>query len=184
MISALDIRERAGEWGLSPDVVEKDYVLGWLLAAIGADPVLETILGRRPDGSAALCHRRIDEIAFLLDRRVDPVERATRVEFEVNEQFQCPTIRKQERLGAYRSMMRDIVTYGAQLAQAGSHVFRVQPRLARSGREQVPKVPAAVVVLNDPLESGKGNTFHERDPTPELDNWKRGFGSWVPLLHL
>jgi len=28
MISALDIRERAGEWGLSPDVVEKDYVLG------------------------------------------------------------------------------------------------------------------------------------------------------------
>lgn len=40
MITPLDIRERAGEWGLSPDVVEKDYVLGWLLAAIGADPVL------------------------------------------------------------------------------------------------------------------------------------------------
>jgi len=40
MISALDIRERAGEWGLSPDVVEKDYVLGWLLAGIGGDPVL------------------------------------------------------------------------------------------------------------------------------------------------
>ena len=40
MITALDIRERAGEWGLSPDVFEKDYVLGWLLAAIGADPVL------------------------------------------------------------------------------------------------------------------------------------------------
>lgn len=40
MITALDIRERAGEWGLSPDVVEKDYVLGWLLAAIGADPIL------------------------------------------------------------------------------------------------------------------------------------------------
>lgn len=40
MITALDIRERAGEWGMSPDVVEKDYVLGWLLAGIGADPVL------------------------------------------------------------------------------------------------------------------------------------------------
>ena len=40
MISALDIRERAGEWGLSPDVVEKDYVLGWLLAGIVGDPVL------------------------------------------------------------------------------------------------------------------------------------------------
>lgn len=32
MITALDSRERAGEWSLSPDVVEKDYVLGWLLA--------------------------------------------------------------------------------------------------------------------------------------------------------
>jgi len=42
VISALDIRERATEWGLSPDVVEKDYVLGWILAGIGADPVLGT----------------------------------------------------------------------------------------------------------------------------------------------
>ena len=40
MITALELRERAGEWGLSPDVVEKDYVLGWLLAAISTDPVL------------------------------------------------------------------------------------------------------------------------------------------------
>jgi len=29
-----------GEWGLRDDVIEKDYVLGWLLAAIGSDPRL------------------------------------------------------------------------------------------------------------------------------------------------
>jgi predicted nucleotidyltransferase component of viral defense system len=30
------------EWGLRDDVIEKDYILGWLLAAIGSDPRLAT----------------------------------------------------------------------------------------------------------------------------------------------
>jgi predicted nucleotidyltransferase component of viral defense system len=34
MIPKQEILERASEWNLRPDVVEKDYVLGWLLAAI------------------------------------------------------------------------------------------------------------------------------------------------------
>ena len=34
MIRKQDILDRATEWGLRPDVVEKDYVLGWLLAAL------------------------------------------------------------------------------------------------------------------------------------------------------
>ncbi len=36
MIRKQDILDRAGEWGLRPDVVEKDYVLGWLLAAFAS----------------------------------------------------------------------------------------------------------------------------------------------------
>lgn len=35
MIAKQDILDRAGEWQLRADVVEKDYVLGWLLIAIG-----------------------------------------------------------------------------------------------------------------------------------------------------
>jgi predicted nucleotidyltransferase component of viral defense system len=38
MIRKQDILDRAGEWNLRADVVEKDYVLGWLLAAFGAHP--------------------------------------------------------------------------------------------------------------------------------------------------
>ncbi|MGH7618060.1 MAG: nucleotidyl transferase AbiEii/AbiGii toxin family protein, partial [Gemmatimonadaceae bacterium] len=34
MISKADILERAREWQLTPEVVEKDYVLGWLLAGV------------------------------------------------------------------------------------------------------------------------------------------------------
>jgi predicted nucleotidyltransferase component of viral defense system len=40
MINRQAIEERVREWGLREDVVEKDYVLGWVLWGIGADPVL------------------------------------------------------------------------------------------------------------------------------------------------
>ncbi len=38
MITRADIVERVTEWGLTEEVVEKDYVLGWLLWGIGTDP--------------------------------------------------------------------------------------------------------------------------------------------------
>jgi nucleotidyltransferase AbiEii toxin of type IV toxin-antitoxin system len=34
------LQARAREWGLSEEIVEKDYVLGWLLWGIGSEPVL------------------------------------------------------------------------------------------------------------------------------------------------
>src|SRR4249920_3274414 len=37
MIRKDQILERAREWQLRPEVVEKDYVLGWLLASVAAD---------------------------------------------------------------------------------------------------------------------------------------------------
>ena len=40
MITRADIVERVREWGLTEEVIEKDYVLGWLLWGIGSDPVL------------------------------------------------------------------------------------------------------------------------------------------------
>jgi len=35
MISRFDLDQRVREWGLRDDVVEKDYVIGWLLWGIG-----------------------------------------------------------------------------------------------------------------------------------------------------
>lgn len=40
MISERDLRDRVAEWQLRDDIVEKDYVLGWVLAGIGAEPAL------------------------------------------------------------------------------------------------------------------------------------------------
>jgi predicted nucleotidyltransferase component of viral defense system len=36
VIRKQDILDRAAEWGLPPEIVEKDYVLGWLLAGFAA----------------------------------------------------------------------------------------------------------------------------------------------------
>lgn len=40
MITRVDIDDRVRTWGLREDVVEKDYVLGWVLWGIGCDPQL------------------------------------------------------------------------------------------------------------------------------------------------
>ena len=37
MISKADLMERVREWGFRESVVEKDYVLGWVLWGIGFD---------------------------------------------------------------------------------------------------------------------------------------------------
>lgn len=40
MINVQEIRNLVTEWGLRDDVIEKDYVIGWLLWGIGTDPDL------------------------------------------------------------------------------------------------------------------------------------------------
>jgi len=40
VITRADLVERVREWGLAEQVVEKDYILGWVLWGIGTDPVL------------------------------------------------------------------------------------------------------------------------------------------------
>jgi predicted nucleotidyltransferase component of viral defense system len=40
VISRADIVERVQEWRLAEQVVEKDYVLGWMLWGIGSDVIL------------------------------------------------------------------------------------------------------------------------------------------------
>lgn len=40
MISRVSLNERVREWGLREDIIEKDYVLGWILWGIGSEPAL------------------------------------------------------------------------------------------------------------------------------------------------
>src|SRR5205823_6654516 len=40
VIGRAALNDRVREWGLREDVVEKDYVLGWLLWGIGSEPAV------------------------------------------------------------------------------------------------------------------------------------------------
>ncbi len=40
LITRTELNERIREWGIREDVIEKDYVIGWVLWGIGADPEL------------------------------------------------------------------------------------------------------------------------------------------------
>ena len=40
LISQTELNERVQRWGMRPEVVEKDYVIGWVLWGIGSDPDL------------------------------------------------------------------------------------------------------------------------------------------------
>ena len=42
MITRTDLNDRVREWSLRDDVVEKDYVIGWVLWGIGSDPQLSS----------------------------------------------------------------------------------------------------------------------------------------------
>ncbi len=40
MIDSRELLAAANKFGLRPDVIEKDYILGWLLSGIYNDPIL------------------------------------------------------------------------------------------------------------------------------------------------
>jgi len=42
MITKQEINNLVSEWGLRDDIIEKDYVIGWILWGIGSDPDLST----------------------------------------------------------------------------------------------------------------------------------------------
>ncbi|MBI2238975.1 MAG: hypothetical protein HYU54_10705 [Actinobacteria bacterium] len=48
MIPVAEVRALRAEWQLRDDIIEKDFALGWILAAIAADPT-----SRPPAASSA-----------------------------------------------------------------------------------------------------------------------------------
>jgi hypothetical protein len=80
MIGRRAIDDRVREWGLREDVVEKAYVLGWLLWAIGADPTLNATWVFKGGTCLKKCHietYRFSQARFTLAswRRINAARR-------------------------------------------------------------------------------------------------------------
>jgi len=78
MITRADVVARVREWGLSEEVVEKDYVLGWLLWGIGADPDLGPAWAFKGGTCLKKCYietyRFSEDLDFTLVRGLAPDE--------------------------------------------------------------------------------------------------------------
>lgn len=72
MITRLDIDERVREWGLREDVVEKDYVIGWVLWGIGTDETLSTAWAFKGGTSLKKCYLETYRFSEDLDFTVLP----------------------------------------------------------------------------------------------------------------
>ena len=104
MISTRDLRARVAEWALRDDVVEKDYVIGWVLAGIGGEPrlndgwvfkggtclkkcYLETFRFSEDLDFTVLPHgvSDPDDVLAVLKRVLDRVGQASGIDFDVRE---------------------------------------------------------------------------------------------------
>ena len=78
MIIRADIDDRVRLWGLREDVVEKDYVLGWVLWGIGGDPLLHRTWVFKGGTCLKKCHIETYRFSEDLDFTVledGPIER-------------------------------------------------------------------------------------------------------------
>lgn len=104
MISERDLRARVAEWGLRDDVVEKDYVLGWVLAGIGTEPTLRDGWVFKGGTCLKKCYLETfrfsedldftvleggpiaeDEVLVHLDRMLERIARESGIDFAVRE---------------------------------------------------------------------------------------------------
>ena len=56
MITYQELKNLVTEWGLRDDVIEKDYVIGWLLWGIGSDPNLGSYWAFKGGTSLKKCY--------------------------------------------------------------------------------------------------------------------------------
>ncbi len=78
MIIRADIDDRVRLWGLREDVVEKEYVLGWVLWGMGADPLLHRTWMFKGGTCLKKCHIETYRFSEDLDFTVledGPIER-------------------------------------------------------------------------------------------------------------
>jgi predicted nucleotidyltransferase component of viral defense system len=136
VITKQDILDRAGEWQLRPEVVEKDYVLGWLLWGLGHHPTVDGTWVFKGGTCLKKCYfetyRFSEDLDFTLrpeapyttdDIRKMIQEVGSSVAFESGIEFVLDGVLIKE-----RPDKQDRLTFEARLGYRGPLDYRGQPR--------------------------------------------------------
>ncbi|HEV8202311.1 MAG TPA: nucleotidyl transferase AbiEii/AbiGii toxin family protein [Candidatus Polarisedimenticolia bacterium] len=166
MIRKQDVIDRATEWQLRPEVVEKDYVLGWLLASLAAEPIRDTWVFK---GGTSIKKCYFETYRFSEDLDFSLLPGAAYTAEAIREALLSLTRRAEESSGIQfpedRVEVRAVrnkqgqLTFQARAAYAGPLAYPGPPRVLFdiTQHERVLEEPAARSVFHpypDPLPEG------------------------------
>ncbi|MBK7645357.1 MAG: nucleotidyl transferase AbiEii/AbiGii toxin family protein [Planctomycetes bacterium] len=137
MIGKQDLVDRASEWGLRPDVVEKDYALGWLLSALATHPATSRLWIFKGGTCLKKCYYETFRFSEDLDFTLRPdapytADTLTRTLREVAEiaanasGIGFPPERAEVRA---RKDKRGLLTFAGKLSYQGPLAFPTAPRI-------------------------------------------------------
>lgn len=130
MIGRADLVERVSEWGLREDVVEKDYVLGWILAGIGSDSGLSDAWVFKGGTCLKKCY--IETYRFSEDLDFTLLPHASRDPEELLATIKTMLDRVTEASGISFSQRDPVIRVRPDSASAEARVYYVGPRQSPS----------------------------------------------------
>lgn len=153
MIPRRELDELSGEWSLEIGVIEKDYVLGWLLAGIAQHPELKTTWIFKGGTCLRKCYyetfRFSEDLDFtVIDGGTEEPDDLRRIFAEVGEWLR-------EESGNRTHPRREVISAPTQSARPSHH-----PRSDRLPRSQPDPRPAA---------KGQVRPNLRRSPDPKPD---------------
>ena len=169
MIQRQDILDRAAEWNLRADVVEKDYVLGWLLAGLGLTPA--TCEAWIFKGGTCIKKCYVETYRFSEDLDFSLLPEAPYTADEISAALEQATRTSSELSGI--DFPRDLIEVRPRQNQQGESTF--QGRIAYRGPLAIPTFPRVLIditrheaVLDAPTPRRPFHGYPDDDQFPDV----------------
>jgi predicted nucleotidyltransferase component of viral defense system len=169
VIQRQDILDRAAEWNLRADVVEKDYVLGWLLAGLGLTPATRAAWIFKGGTCIKKCY--VETYRFSEDLDFSLLPEAPYTAEEIGAALEQATRTASELSGI--DFPRDLIEVRPRLNQQGESTF--QGRIAYRGPLAIPTFPRVLIditrheaVLDAPTPRRPFHGYPDDDQFPDV----------------
>lgn len=169
MIQRQDVLDRAAEWNLRADVVEKDYVLGWLLAGLGLTPATREAWIFKGGTCIKKCY--VETYRFSEDLDFSLLPEAPYTADEISAALEQATRTSSELSGI--DFPRDLIEVRPRQNQQGESTF--QGRIAYRGPLAIPTFPRVLIditrheaVLDAPTPRRPFHGYPDDDHFPDV----------------
>lgn len=164
MISRLDLEERVREWSLREEVVEKDYVIGWVLWGIGSDPTLSSKWAFKGGTCLKKCYIETYRFSEDLDFTVLPGGPVAPI--ELSQVFRSILERVSEASGIDFTERPPLFKTGPIRGYTEGRIYYKGPRGATSPTRIKLDISASEKVLRPTVQRPIGHAYPDALPEP------------------